>query len=58
MREYLDNFQKSLEMLDNEVDGRRQFVEEFRKIAGWFGPFSDQAIRESGYLISRLIERF
>lgn len=58
LRAYLDNFQNNLELLEDGAAGREKFAAEFRKIAAWFGPFSDQAIRESGYLISRLIERF
>ncbi|MBN2233250.1 MAG: bifunctional chorismate mutase/prephenate dehydrogenase [Deltaproteobacteria bacterium] len=34
------------------------FRREFREIAEWFGAFSEQALRESGYLIDKLIERF
>jgi chorismate mutase/prephenate dehydrogenase len=34
------------------------FCREFRQIADWFGAFSEQALRESGYLIDKLIERF
>ncbi|MCD6292963.1 MAG: bifunctional chorismate mutase/prephenate dehydrogenase [Deltaproteobacteria bacterium] len=62
LRDYLESFKNNLEMIaDNDLDsgpGRESFVTEFRQIAEWFGPFSDQAIRESGYLINKLIERF
>ncbi len=62
LRDYLKSFKNNLEMLaDNDKDsdrGRESFVTEFKQIAEWFGPFSDQAIRESGYLINKLIERF
>jgi len=34
------------------------FVEAFREVARWFGPFSEQAMRESAFLIDRYIERF
>jgi chorismate mutase/prephenate dehydrogenase len=34
------------------------FIEEFRKVARWFGPFSEQAIRESAFLVDKYIERF
>ncbi|MBW2107329.1 MAG: bifunctional chorismate mutase/prephenate dehydrogenase [Deltaproteobacteria bacterium] len=34
------------------------FCEEFKKSAKWFASFSEQAIRESSYLIDKLIERF
>ncbi len=62
LRDYLESFKRNLEMLsDKAVEdgrGRESFVAEFKQIAEWFGPFSDQAIRESGYLINKLIERF
>jgi chorismate mutase/prephenate dehydrogenase len=64
LRDYLESFKNNLEMLaDNDAEsgcgsGRENFVTEFKQIAEWFGPFSDQAIRESGYLINKLIERF
>ncbi len=62
LRDYLESFKRNLEMLsDNDrgvESGRESFVAEFKLIAEWFGPFSDQAIRESGYLINKLIERF
>jgi chorismate mutase/prephenate dehydrogenase len=34
------------------------FTREFRKVAEWFGPFGEQALRESSFLIDKLIERF
>ena len=62
LKDYLESFQHNLEMItDNGMkgeSGRENFVAEFKQIAEWFGPFSDQAIRESGYLINKLIERF
>ncbi|MBI5445494.1 MAG: bifunctional chorismate mutase/prephenate dehydrogenase [Deltaproteobacteria bacterium] len=35
---------------------REAFVAEFRRIADWFGPFAEQAIRESNYLIEKMTE--
>ena len=62
LRDYLESFKRNLEMLSDRdtggESGRESFVAEFKRIAEWFGPFSDQAIRESGYLINKLIERF
>ena len=62
LKDYLQSFKSNLEMLSSSgsegVYGRESFVSEFKQIAEWFGPFSDQAIRESGYLINKLIERF
>ncbi|MBN2810150.1 MAG: bifunctional chorismate mutase/prephenate dehydrogenase [Deltaproteobacteria bacterium] len=62
LRNYLESCKNNLEILAAEEavtgGGRDSFVAEFKEIAKWFGPFSDQAIRESGYLINKLIERF
>jgi len=41
-----------------EKGHKLSFHSEFEKIAEWFGPFSDQALRESNYLIDKMIERF
>jgi chorismate mutase/prephenate dehydrogenase len=56
LREYLDSLTNNLDMV---VKGDKEaFLAEFKKIAEWFGPFSEQAMRESSYLIDKLIERF
>ena len=48
-----------LELVKRCQEGDREaFCREFAEIARWFGPFSDQAIRESSYLIEKLVERF
>lgn len=41
-----------------EAGDREKFCEEFNQIAGWFGPFCEQAMRESNFLIDKLVERF
>ncbi len=41
-----------------EKGDKELFRREFQKIADWFGPFSEQAMRESTFLIDKLIERF
>jgi chorismate mutase/prephenate dehydrogenase len=41
-----------------EKADKDHFIKEFKRIAEWFGPFSEQAIRESTFLIDKLIERF
>jgi len=40
------------------ADDKAAFCDEFRRIAEWFGPFCGQALRESNYLIEKLVERF
>jgi chorismate mutase/prephenate dehydrogenase len=56
LKRYIVSLSKNLEML--EKGDTELFCSEFKKISEWFGPFSDQAIRESSYLIDKLIERF
>jgi len=56
LKEYVASLNTHLEML--EKNDKHLFIEKFEHIAEWFGPFSDQALRESTFLINRLIERF
>jgi len=41
-----------------EQEETTEFCREFREIAAWFGPFCGQAMRESTFLINKLVERF
>ncbi len=56
LKQYISSMNRNLEMI--ETEDKALFHREFGKIAAWFGPFSDQAMRESTYLINKLIERF
>jgi chorismate mutase/prephenate dehydrogenase len=56
LKDYLASVTENLEML--EKGDKDLFQREFQKIAEWFGPFSGQAMRESTFLIDKLIERF
>lgn len=56
LKSYIQSMYENLEMV--EKGDRQRFITEFNKIAEWFGPFGEQAIRESSYLIDKLIERF
>lgn len=56
LKDYVASMNENLEMI--EKGDKTRFQEEFMKIADWFGAFSDQAMRESTYLINKLIERF
>ena len=56
MQEFLRSSYENLSMLEKNQKSR--FIEEFRKVARWFGPFSEQAMRESTFLVDRYIERF
>ncbi len=56
LKDYLGSIQDNLEMI--EKGEKELFQSEFNNIAEWFGPFGEQAMRESSYLIDKLIERF
>jgi chorismate mutase / prephenate dehydrogenase len=56
LMEYLESLATNLEMI--KIGDKEAFLAEFKKVADWFGPFSEQAMRESSFLIDKLIERF
>jgi chorismate mutase/prephenate dehydrogenase len=56
LKDYIRSLSKNLDML--EKGDKEEFKTEFEKVAQWFGPFGEQAIRESSFLIDKLIERF
>jgi chorismate mutase/prephenate dehydrogenase len=56
LKDYVASIAENLEML--EKGDKKAFNAQFMKIAEWFGPFGQQAIQESSYLIDKLIERF
>ena len=56
LKEFIESLTKNLHML--ETGDKAVFEAEFKKVAAWFGPFGEQAIRESSFLIDKLIERF
>ncbi len=56
LKEYVASLGKTLSLLEQgEPD---PFRREFERIAAWFGPFCGQALRESSFLIDKLVERF
>ena len=56
LKEYISSMSAHLELL--EANNKSRFTAKFNEIANWFGPFSEQAMRESTFLINKLIERF
>jgi len=56
LREYVQSLEQSRMLL--EEGGLDAFCDEFERIAEWFGPFCEQAMRESSFLIDKLVERF
>lgn len=56
LREFVDSVTAYRDLI--ETGDKAAFRARFEEIAGWFGPFCEQALRESGYLIDKLVERF
>jgi chorismate mutase / prephenate dehydrogenase len=56
LKQFVASLTQHTDMLENK--DIPAFTRQFNEIAEWFGPFSDQALRESTFLIDRLIERF
>jgi chorismate mutase / prephenate dehydrogenase len=56
IKDYIASVAESIDMVEKK--DKEEFNRQFRNIAEWFGPFSEQALRESTFLIEKLIERF
>ncbi|MDD9301226.1 MAG: bifunctional chorismate mutase/prephenate dehydrogenase [Desulfobacter sp.] len=55
LKDFIDSFSRQIEMLDK--NDKKGFIRQFSQVAQWFGPFSEQAMRESTFIIDKLIER-
>lgn len=56
LRDFVHSLSRHLDMIDR--GDKEAFIAQFRKVAAWFGPFSEQAMRESNFLIEKLVHRF
>jgi chorismate mutase / prephenate dehydrogenase len=56
LKEFVQSLSQNLDLLQR-VD-KQEFIRRFREIATWFGPFSEQAMRESTFLVEKLVHRF
>jgi chorismate mutase/prephenate dehydrogenase len=56
LKDFIQSLQQNLDMV--ESGDKAEFVARFRKIAEWFGPFSEQAMRESTFVVEKLVHRF
>jgi chorismate mutase / prephenate dehydrogenase len=56
LKDYVQSLLQNLDLLER-VD-KSEFITRFREIAAWFGPFSEQAMRESTFLVEKLARRF
>jgi chorismate mutase/prephenate dehydrogenase len=56
LKEFIGSLASTQAML--EAGDAGEFCREFQQVAEWFGPFCEQAMRESTFLIDKLVERF
>jgi chorismate mutase/prephenate dehydrogenase len=56
LKDYIHSMQQNLTLV--ERGDKAEFIKRFRQIADWFGPFSEQAMRESTFLVEKLVHRF
>jgi chorismate mutase / prephenate dehydrogenase len=56
LKDYIQSLQQNLSLI--ERGDKAEFVARFSKVAEWFGPFSEQAMRESTFLVDKLVHRF
>lgn len=53
---FFKHHERLIQMVEN--DDKKGFVKEFESVTDFFGRFATQALKESGYLINRLADRF
>jgi len=56
LKEFIQSLHQNLDLVQR--GDKAEFIARFRKIADWFGPFSEQAMRESTFLVDKLVHRF
>jgi chorismate mutase/prephenate dehydrogenase len=56
LKQFISSMTETMEIVDK--GDKEEFEKQFNEIAEWFGPFSGQAMRESSFIIDKLIERF
>jgi chorismate mutase/prephenate dehydrogenase len=56
LKDYIQSLQQNLDLV--ERGDKAEFTARFSKVAEWFGPFSEQAMRESTFLVDKLVHRF
>lgn len=56
LKEYIQSVVQNMDML--QTVNKAEFTARFNEIASWFGPFGEQAMRESSFLVEKLVRRF
>lgn len=54
--QFFEHHKKLAEMV--KQDNKEGFIKEFEAVTDFFGSFATRALKESGYLINRLADRF
>jgi chorismate mutase/prephenate dehydrogenase len=56
LQDYIRSLSENLDIVQR--CDKAEFIERFKKISEFFGPFSEQAMRESTFLVDKLVHRF
>ena len=56
LKDFIQSLQQNLGLIEH--GDKSEFIARFREIAEWFGPFGEQALRESTFLVEKLVRRF
>jgi len=56
LKDYIKSLAENLSLV--ERGDKEEFISRFNDISKWFGPFSEQALRESSFLVEKLVHRF
>ena len=56
LKHYVKSLAQNMDLLERA--DKAEFIARFREVAEWFGPFGDQAMRESTFVVEKLVQRF
>jgi chorismate mutase/prephenate dehydrogenase len=56
LNQFVDSLERLRELLAS--GDKDKFCAQFKRVADWFGPFCEQAMRESSFLTEKFVERF
>jgi chorismate mutase / prephenate dehydrogenase len=56
LKQFVQSLVQNMDLLERA--DKEEFIKRFHEIAAWFGPFSEQAMRESTFLVEKLVHRF
>jgi chorismate mutase/prephenate dehydrogenase len=56
LKDFVRSLAQNLDLI--ERGDKDEFIARFREISAWFGPFGEQAMRESSFIVEKLVRRF